>query len=123
VALPSILIAISLFLHSLSISGFQQKIISGTWKGNDGNKEVNVIIKLKNADEYEGVTLTSENEHKVILRQVKYNSKNRNYTGKMIPPDAGVELKATITMIDENTIQIDAEKFVLRKKIILYRIK
>jgi hypothetical protein len=59
----------------------------------------------------------------VLLKKLKYDQISKTFKGTMSPPDANLELNATVTIVTNDKLKIVAKKLVMSKTIQLIRIK
>jgi uncharacterized protein (DUF2147 family) len=59
----------------------------------------------------------------VLVKKLKYDEVTKTFKGTMTPPDANLELSATVTMVSHDNLKIVAKKLVMSKTIQLIRIK
>lgn len=60
---------------------------------------------------------------RVLVKKLKYDEVTKTFKGTMTPPDADLELSATVTMVSNNNLKIVAKKLVMSKTINLIRLK
>jgi len=59
----------------------------------------------------------------VLVKKLKYDEVTKTFKGTMTPPDANLELSATVTMVSNDNLKIVAKKLVMSKTINLIRLK
>jgi hypothetical protein len=59
----------------------------------------------------------------VLVKNLKYDEVTKTFKGMMTPPDANLELSATVTMVSNDKLKIVAKKLVMSKTINLIRLK
>ena len=59
----------------------------------------------------------------VLVKKLKYDEVTKTFKGSMTPPDANLELSATVTMVSNDNLKIVAKKLVMSKTINLIRLK
>jgi hypothetical protein len=60
---------------------------------------------------------------KVLVKKLRYDEATKTFKGLMSPPDAKLELAATISFIGHDKLKIVAKKWVMTKTLQLARIK
>lgn len=59
----------------------------------------------------------------VLVKKLKFDEVSKTFKGTMSPPDANLELNATMTIVTNDKLKIVAKKLVMSKTIQLIRIK
>ncbi|MCE2996933.1 MAG: hypothetical protein ACK5RG_09545 [Cyclobacteriaceae bacterium] len=59
----------------------------------------------------------------VLVKKLQYDESTQTFKGMMSPPDANLELKATVSFLATDKLKIVAKKAFLTKTLILVRIK
>lgn len=85
----------------VATSIFAQKNVSitGKWKGKE-KKELVIEIYQATDSLYYG----KNNQGKIILKQLRFDSKSNTYKGKMIPPNKDISLD--VTLFPESSVKI-----------------
>lgn len=98
----------------------QGKSITGLWKDED-KQGVKIQIYHANDGAYYGKAVDSSG--KIVLKKLIYNSLKKQYKGTMHPPNANIELNATLTQISADRIKITVRKLLLTKTMYISRIQ
>lgn len=93
--------------------------IVGKWKDEKHNSK-QLEIYLGKDGLYYGKEVTSD---KIILKQLTYNEKLKNYTGKMSPPEKDITLNVTISFESSTRLKFVAKKFIMSKEIYFVKLK
>jgi hypothetical protein len=101
-------------------------LILGQWKnmeepdrqmefilGNDGKYQAHIIHDTDDASHH----------GKVVLKDLQYDAKTKSFKGLMSPPDADMELTATVFFEGPDKLKIVAKKFIMTKTIHLEKLK
>ncbi len=59
----------------------------------------------------------------LLVKKMKYDDATKTFTGMMSPPNAKLELDATITVLSNDKLRIVAKKLLISKTIYLVRLK
>jgi hypothetical protein len=115
-----------LILHVSTMYAAVPNSLIGKWKGEDKPNNHTEFFVAKDGFYYgkliyEGVE--TKNLGNLIFKKVKFNSAKNNYQGKMCPPDANLEIDATISFITPNKLKIVLKKLLLSKTIYFVRIQ
>jgi hypothetical protein len=120
------LLATAVLLSTLTVSAQTGSEIIGQWKG-EKEPERQMEFYLDKDGLYCAKAITSKQtemvKEQVLLKKLKYDEASKTFRGMMSPPDANVELNATVTMISSNKLKIVAKKLVMSKTIYLIRVK
>ncbi len=99
--------------------------IIGKWKGED--KPTNHIEFYIGKDDlvygkliYEGNE--TKNIGKILFKKLKYNSISKVFKGVMCPPDATIEIDATLSFISDSKIKVVIKKFVITNTKYVYKL-
>jgi len=98
----------------------QEKTITGLWK-DDGKENIKIEIYYAKDGAYYG--RDADNKQKVVLKKLVYDADKKQYKGTMHPPDANIELNATLTQISPDKIKITVRKLLLTKTMYISRIQ
>jgi hypothetical protein len=94
------------------------KEIVGSWNSEDQNLKTLIIYKGTNNLYY------GKNEAgKIILKDLKYDEKSESFIGSMTPPDAKIELTATVTLLENGNLKVEASKFIMKTTMIFIKKK
>jgi hypothetical protein len=99
--------------------------IVGLWQSDD-NKQIALMEIIKGADSSfygKPVGDSGQADGGAALRQLRYNSATKKYTGKMSPPGTSITMDVTIVLEGKDVLRLTAKKMLLTKKILLRRIK
>lgn len=98
----------------------QEQSILGLWKGED-KQEIKIQIYYAKDGAYYGKT--SDGKEKIVLKRMIYDTLKKHYKGTMHPPDANIELNATLIQIGPNKLKITVRKLLLTKTMYISRIQ
>jgi uncharacterized protein (DUF2147 family) len=59
----------------------------------------------------------------VLVKKLKYDEFTKTFKGTMTPPEANLELSATVTIVSNDNLKIVAKKLVMSKTINFIRLK
>lgn len=111
---------IFLLLMPFAFCAFAQdnQALLGKWQATD-NKEMIVEIYKANNGLYYG----KKADGNLILKELKYNSSSKTYSGIMQIPDADVTMKVEITLESQEKFKMIATKFFISKTRYFNKIK
>ncbi|MFM9838298.1 MAG: hypothetical protein ACKVOQ_08550 [Cyclobacteriaceae bacterium] len=112
----------------LALAAFSQSASSivGQWKD---EKEPDRQMEFYQDKDglYYAKTINSKKKEmvngQVLVKKLKYDEASKTFKGTMSPPDANLELNATVTIVSNDKLKIVAKKLVMSKTIHLIRIK
>lgn len=102
------------------------KEIIGQWKDNEEPKRVAEFYLGDDGLYYARIIRDEEddaNKGKILIKKLKYDEQSKSYKGFVSPPDIDVEINATVTWINKDTLLVVAKNFFKTKKIQFSRIK
>jgi hypothetical protein len=112
----------------LAFAAFSQSASSivGQWKDEKEPDRQMEFYQDKNGLYY-AKTINSKKKEmvngQVLVKKLKYDEASKTFKGTMSPPDANLELNATVTIVTNDKLKIVAKKLVISKTIHLIRIK
>ncbi len=92
--------------------------ITGKWKGEE---KKDLIIDIYQATD--SLFYGKDQQGKVVLRQLQFDSKSSTYKGKMVPPDKDIALDLVVFTETTGKLKLVARKFVMTKTFYLTKIK
>jgi hypothetical protein len=116
----------AVMLCMLAVRAQTASIIIGQWRD---EKEVDRQMEfyLDKDGLYYAKTINSKKKEmingQVLVKKLKYDEASKTFKGTMSPPDANLELNATVTIVTNDKLKIVAKKLVMSKTIHLVRIK
>jgi hypothetical protein len=115
----NIILIVFLFIISSNQNAFGQNMtdIEGKWRSEDGKLKLMTIYKNANNFYY-----GKDENGELVLSKLEIDKSNHSFKGKMSPPDANIQLDATITIIDKNKLKVVASKYIMSKTMYLIRI-
>jgi uncharacterized protein (DUF2147 family) len=100
--------------------------IIGQWK-DEKEPDRQMEFYLDKDGFYYAKTINSKKKEmvngQVLVKKLKYDEALKTFKGTMSPPDANLELNATVTIVTNDKLKIVAKKLVMSKTIQLIRIK
>ena len=110
----------------LIVNAQTPSIIIGNWKDEKEPDRQMEFYLDKNGFYYAKIINSKRKEMpngKILIKELKYDELSNTFKGVMSPPDATLELSATVTMTTKDKLKIVAKKLVISKTIHLMRIK
>jgi hypothetical protein len=101
--------------------------IIGKWKAEEKDKNMQMEIYLAADGKYYS-KIINDNSGKSkngspVMKSLQYDAASKTYRGTMSPPDAGIEINVTVSLLTNDRIKIIGKKFILTKIFYLARIK
>ncbi len=112
----------------LALAAFSQSASSiiGQWK-DEADPDRQMEFYLDKDGLYYAKGINDKNKEsiagKTLVKKLKYDEATKTFQGLMSPPDAKLELNATISFMGHDKLKIVAKKFVMTKTILLVRLK
>jgi hypothetical protein len=116
----------ALLLCMLAVRAQTASAIIGQWRD---EKETDRQMEFYQDKDglYYAKTINSKKKEmtngQVLVKKLKYDEISKTFKGTMSPPDANLELNATVTIVTNDKLKIVAKKLVMSKTIHLIRIK
>jgi hypothetical protein len=113
-------------LFILAVRAQTASTIIGQWK-DEKEPDRQMEFYLDKDGLYYAKTINSKKKEmingQVLVKKLKYDEASKTFKGTMSPPDANLELSATVTIVTNDRLKIVAKKLVMSKTIHLIRIK
>jgi hypothetical protein len=113
-------------LCMLAVRAQTTSAIIGQWK-DEKEPDRQMEFYLDKDGLYYAKTINSKKKEmangQVLIKKLKYDEASKIFKGTMSPPDANLELNATVTIVANDKLKIVAKKLVMSKTIHLIRIK
>ena len=113
-------------LVMLAVHAQSASAILGQWK-DDKEPDRQMEFYLDKDGLYYAKIINSKKKEminrQVLVKNLKYDEVTKTFKGMMTPPDANLELSATVTMVSNDKLKIVAKKLVMSKTINLIRLK
>jgi hypothetical protein len=121
-----LLLTAVVLLSALAMYAQTAPAIMGHWRDEkEPHRQMEFFLDANGL--YHAKTINSKDKDmingQVLLKNLKYDEYTRAFKGLMSPPDANLELDATVIMINNNRLKISAKKWMMSKTIYLIRIK
>jgi len=102
--------------------------IVGHWKDNEENNRLTEFYQGDDGLYYAKIIEDKENKDingKIFMKKLKYDDQSKTYKGVASPPDVDVniEINATVSWIDKDTLLIVVKNFFKTKEVRFLRIK
>ncbi len=117
---------IVLLLFYLTSFGQDESTLLGKWKNETDASKTSEFFKASDGFYYGKIvsdTGKPSNVGKLVLKKLKFDPKEKNFTGMMSPPDKKIELDITITFITADKIKVVGKKLLFSKTFYFSRIK
>lgn len=115
-----------LFLLSADSFAQSSNLIIGKWQ-NTNDSLFQIEIFLARNGYYYGKVLNDQkqvqNNGKIILQKLRYDSSQKTYSGLMMPPDANITINAEIRLLPSNKIKLKISKSIISKTMYLIKIQ
>jgi hypothetical protein len=116
----------AVLLCMLAVRAQTASAIIGQWK-DEKETDRHMEFYLDKDGLYYAKTINSKKKEmingQVLIKKLKYDEISMTFKGTMSPPDANLELNATVTIVTNDKLKIVAKKLVMSKTIHLIRIK
>ncbi len=116
----------AVLLCMLAVRAQTASTIIGQWK-DEKEPDRQMEFYLDKDGLYYAKTINSKKKEmingQVLIKKLKYDEASKTFKGIMSPPDANLELNATVTIVTDEKLKIVAKKLVMSKTIHLVRIK
>lgn len=106
-----------LFLVTIQTAMISQDNISGTWLAEDLDHSVINIYKENDGLYYAKIT-ESENKayiNKIVLKEMKYNPKDKVWKGTIYSPKRNMEIDGTISLDSNEKMKLVGKKYFMTK--------
>jgi hypothetical protein len=123
------LAGIYIFTLLISFNGYGQSAntILGRWKMEEKGKAVQMEIYLAKDGKYYSRVINDSSRQslngKLLMKELQYDSSLKQYKGTMSPPDAGIEINVTVSLLNNDRIKMVGKKLIMTKTFYLARIK
>lgn len=121
-----IILTTTALLFMLTVRAQTASAIIGQWK-DEKEPERQMEFYLDKDGLYYAKTINSKKKEmvngQVLVKKLKYDEASKTFKGTMSPPDANLELNATVTIMSNDKLKIVAKKLVMSKTIYLVRLK
>lgn len=120
------ILTIAMLLCILALRAQTASTIFGQWK-DEKEPDRQMEFYLDKDGLYYAKIINSKNKEmingQVLVKKLKYDEVSKTFRGFMSPPDANLELNATVTIVTNDKLKIVAKKLVMSKTIHLVRLK
>ncbi len=124
--LKRVILTTALLLSLLAVRAQTAATIVGQWKDEkDPDRQMEFYLD-KDGLYYAKVIHSKKKDvanGQVLVKKLQYDESTQTFKGIMSPPDANLELKATVSFVTTDKLKIVAKKAILTKTLVLVRIK
>ncbi len=124
--LKRVILTTALLLSLLAVRAQTAATIAGQWKDEkDPDRQMEFYLD-KDGLYYAKVIHSKKKDvtnGQVLVKKLQYDESTHTFKGIMSPPDANLELKATVSFVTTDKLKIVAKKAILTKTLVLVRIK
>jgi uncharacterized protein (DUF2147 family) len=119
------LFALPFFLFSKSIFGQTANPILGKWRAAEDTSRQVEMYQTKDGLYYAKVINSSDKNAKNghnLLQKLVYDAQKNSFKGKLVPPDKGIEIDATVRFDNANKLKVVGKKFFMTKTFYFIRL-
>jgi hypothetical protein len=124
-SIKRIILTTAALLCMLALRAQTASTIIGQWK-DEKEPDRQMEFYLEKDGLYYAKTINSKKKElvngQVLVKKLKYDEASKTFKGTMSPPDANLELNATVTIVSNDKLKIVAKKLVMSKTIHLVRL-